>query len=266
MKENNGFVKLHRKILQWGWFHDHNTLVVFIYLLLMANFEEHEYRGTKLKPGQLVSGRKRIAEDLGMSEQSVRTALTHLKSTNEITIKTTKLFSIITIVNYEQYQEINQVTNQQSTNNQPTTNHTQEGKKLRNNYSISKEILSESEDSQGDTARDRIIRAWNELPLQNIKTIGKGSTRYTLLQARTKEYGLGAILEAITIIGRSPFLLGQNKRGWTITFDWFIKPNNFPKVLEGNYLDKDSSGNEVNRMTDEEFAALAAAHEGADEW
>ncbi|MBQ7644355.1 MAG: hypothetical protein IJS84_04960, partial [Spirochaetales bacterium] len=67
-------------------------------------------------------------------------------------------------------------------------------------------------------------------------------------------------------IARSSFLIGQNKTSWMVTFDWFVKPNNFPKVLEGNYLDKDQTGKEINRMSDEEFAALAAKHEGADEW
>ena len=35
---------------------------------------------------------------------------------------------------------------------------------------------------------------------------------------------------------------GQNNRNWTITFDWLIKPNNFIKVLEGNYDDKENKG------------------------
>ena len=41
-------------------------------------------------------------------------------------------------------------------------------------------------------------------------------------------------------INNSKFLKGQAK-DFEITFDWFIKPNNFVKVLEGNYKDKDSA-------------------------
>ena len=44
-----------------------------------------------------------------------------------------------------------------------------------------------------------------------------------------------SVLQAIDEISTSDFLKGQNNKGWTITFDWFIKPNNFIKVLEGNY-------------------------------
>lgn len=82
-----------------------------------------------------------------------------------------------------------------------------------------------------------IIDKWNTLGLQNIKFINSGTKRYTMLQARIKEYGIDAIISAIENISNSSFLRGQNRKGWTITFDWLIKPNNFLKVLEGNYKD-----------------------------
>ena len=56
-----------------------------------------------------------------------------------------------------------------------------------------------------------------------------------MLRARIAEYGTDAVLEAIEKIRNSDFLKGQNAKGWIITFEWFVKPNNFPKVLEGNY-------------------------------
>ena len=122
----NGFIKLHRKILEWGWYDDPNTKIVFLHLLLTANYAESSYKGIDLKPGQTVTGRKALSEALGISEQEVRTALNHLKSTNEITIKSTNKFSVVTIVNWESYQCVgdestNEVTDN-LTNNQPTTN------------------------------------------------------------------------------------------------------------------------------------------------
>lgn len=84
---------------------------------------------------------------------------------------------------------------------------------------------------------DELIALWNSLDLpSNVASIK--NTRLTQLKARIKEYSYEQVLEAIHSIGQSPFLLGQNDRGWAITIDWFLKPNNFPKVLEGNYLDK----------------------------
>lgn len=128
---NEGYITLSYKILKWGWYSDANTARVFIHLLLNANWHDSEYHGYPILRGQCVFGRKQFSEDLLISEQSIRTAINHLKSTNEITIKVTNKFSVITIVNYSVYQicrdEINQQNNQQSniqlTNNQPTTNH-----------------------------------------------------------------------------------------------------------------------------------------------
>lgn len=60
------------------------------------------------------------------------------------------------------------------------------------------------------------------------------------VNARYKEHGLEAIYKAIDNVSKSSFLRGQNKRGWTATFDWVFLPNNFVKVLEGNYMPKDA--------------------------
>lgn len=85
-----------------------------------------------------------------------------------------------------------------------------------------------------------VMEEWNKLNLQKVIAINSGTKRQKLLNARLKEYGLEKVLEAIRIIDKSSFLKGQNKDGWIITFDWFLKPSNFIKVLEGNYTNKES--------------------------
>lgn len=130
-----GYIKLHRKFTKWGWYSDPNTKAVFLHLLLTASWEECEYRGYKIKPGQVVTGRKLLKKELKLSEQEIRTALEHLKSTNEITIKSTNKFSIITIENWGKYQlgESGPTSKSTSnlTNNQPTTNHIKESKEYK---------------------------------------------------------------------------------------------------------------------------------------
>ena len=129
--QNGNYIRIYRKIMRWEWYTNGNTMRVFFHLLLNANWKDGRYRGYEIPRGSLVVGRKKLAKELKMSEQSVRTALEHLKSTNEITTKTTNRFTIVTLVNYDNYQVIgndgnhqtNQQPNQQSTNNQPTTNH-----------------------------------------------------------------------------------------------------------------------------------------------
>ena len=122
MAGNEGYIKLHRKFRKWGWYDDANTTRVFLHLLLGARWTETEYRGEKLKAGDVLFGRKKFAKDLGISEQNVRTAIEHLLKTGEIsTSKVTNRFTIFHVENWGSYQgqdeDTNQQTNQQLTNN-----------------------------------------------------------------------------------------------------------------------------------------------------
>jgi biotin operon repressor len=128
----NNDITLNRKILKWGWYKDSITKDVFIHLLLNANWHSGEHLGQPLLRGQCIFGRKIFSKELGISEQSIRTAINHLKSTNEITIKSTNKFSVITIVNYNVYQSSKneceqtmnpQIMNEKSTNKSTNKNH-----------------------------------------------------------------------------------------------------------------------------------------------
>lgn len=129
-----GFIKLHRKILNWEWYSDSYMVHLFIHLLFTANHKDGKWRGIEIKRGQLITGRHSLCKSTGISPQSVRTCLIRLKSTNEIAIQTTNRYSIITLCNYELYQKKQptkqptkqQTINNQLTNGQPATNHKQE--------------------------------------------------------------------------------------------------------------------------------------------
>lgn len=135
----NGWIKLHRKILDWEWFTSPSTLQLFIYLLLRANKEDKKWRGILIKRGQLVTSVATISEETKLSTQQVRTSLNRLKSTNEITSETTNRFTLVTVCKYESYQlyeEVEQQTKQQAlqqTNNKQITNKQQQ---LKNNKNI----------------------------------------------------------------------------------------------------------------------------------
>lgn len=94
-RENTTYVKLFRKMLTWEWYGDTNTTRLFLHILLKVNYEPSRYRGHEIGAGECVFGRKKWAKELGMSERQVRTALEHLKSTNEVTTKATNKFTII---------------------------------------------------------------------------------------------------------------------------------------------------------------------------
>lgn len=137
----NGFIKLHRQIVEWGWYKDPNTKALFLHLLLTANFRPREYMGHKLQPGQTVVGRKALAETLGITENQVRTAMDHLRQTGEITTKATNRFTIVTIEKWESYQlKDDEITNKPPADNQQTTNRPPHLKNEKNDKNEKKEV------------------------------------------------------------------------------------------------------------------------------
>ena len=84
----------------------------------------------------------------------------------------------------------------------------------------------------------RVMNCWNTLGLQQLVRLDGTSRRGRMLRARIREYGVETVLEAIEKVRQSPFLRGQNGKNWVITFEWLVRPNNFSKVLEGNFDDR----------------------------
>ena len=144
----NGFILLHRKIIEWEWYQNPNTFRVFLHCLLMANYTDGRFEGMDIKRGQFVTSLPNLAKQTSLSVQQVRTALAHLKSTGEITDSSTSKFRVITVVKYDQYQQDNRQNNSQSTGEQQASNrqstgeqqqynnNNKETKKKRNNLSI----------------------------------------------------------------------------------------------------------------------------------
>lgn len=132
----------------------------------------------------------------------------------------------------------------------------------RNSQSREEKSREENKDSIKDTIRsteiERIVTEWNALSKYGIKSISKindGTNRQKWLKARIQQYSIDDILKALANIRSSSFLQGKNKTGWVITFDWFIRPNNFPKVLEGNY--NDEHGNREDRPRSDKYEEKA---------
>ena len=114
------------------------------------------------------------------------------------------------------------------------------------------QVLSFSNENDCRAEAQRVIEEWNTLEslgVAPVNTISKESRRYKMLCSRIKEHGEEKVLDAICRIRASDFLLGR-KTDFTITFDWFVKPNNFAKVADGNYSNKVRSGTtaEENRQ------------------
>lgn len=136
----NGWIKIHRKMVDWEWYSDTNTFRLFFHLLLTANSEDKRWQGIVVKRGQVVISYDTIAKRLGLSIRQARTSLAKLISTNEITKQTTNRYTLVTICKYEDYQqnpnEVRQAKSQaerQANDKQTTSNLTPERQQHKKN-------------------------------------------------------------------------------------------------------------------------------------
>lgn len=104
MQESSGYIKLYRKLVQWGWYKDNAVKCLFLHCLLTASFKEFKWMGNSMKAGQFVTSYKALSEILGFTVQQIRTALKKLESTKEIKVESTNKYTIITVLNWESYQ------------------------------------------------------------------------------------------------------------------------------------------------------------------
>lgn len=123
-----GYIKLYKKLDNWQWYRDSNTLHVFLDLLLEANYEDSEIGLIQVKRGQVLTSLNRLSERTGLSFRQIRTSLSKLEKTGEIDKQTTNRYTIISIKNYSQYQDIDK----QATNKRQTNDNIKEYKEIKN--------------------------------------------------------------------------------------------------------------------------------------
>ena len=245
---------------------------LFIYLLLKASCEDKQWQGITVKRGQLVTSNGSMRRDLKLSEQQIRTCIKRLISTGEITYQSTNRYVIITICNYDKYQENKSIANE-PINEQANTLPTDEQRAINEQTTTSKEIknirnkeISISEDidtkksrkaaSPSASAEAQAEEPTEKIPFAEIKNLWNstctGFARLVVIsdnrrnKIRNRVAEMGGVEKALPIIKTifekaqaSSFLKGDNKRGWKASFDWFFENDkNWVKVFEGNYDEK----------------------------
>ncbi len=278
MSNGERFIKLYPKMLEWGWYKDKNTKILFLHCLLKANWKAGEWRGIKYERGQFITSLASLAAETGLSISEIRTAFLHLEMTNELTSKSTSKYRIVTVVSYDKYQSFDKVNDNeiaessQSLSNRyriieynitssslNNSNELYKDSDVRPSFdeepsiSINQETDSVAKPTEKPKTRfndeiQQVVDAWNSLADVGVKPITKmaaDTKRMQSLVARIRQYGIDDVIKAIDRIRRSKFLIGENHRGWQISFDWFVKPNNFPKVMEGNYDDQTERDDDI---------------------
>lgn len=213
------------------------------HLIRRANYSDTEFEGKTVKRGQLVIGRHALSKQTGISEQSVRTCINRLKSTNEITVESTNKFSVITICNYERYQggkdttnqQINQESNQQLTSNQPATNQQlttsnnnkkEENEKKIDYYALHPSSLGSNPGPLNQELADKAFQIGGKINkwrvahgLKQMKALLDGTEKKVVIVLRTEtDFDIDKIMEAANL---QPIL-------WTkglFNLDWLTKRN-----------------------------------------
>ena len=216
--KEQGFIKLYRSMFQWEWWDDINTFRLFATILMMANWKSKKWHNQDIPRGSFWTSLKTLSQKSGLSIQEVRTSLSKLKSTNELTIKSTKRGRLITVVNYDFYQDddrkatntsTNKLTdNQQTINKQSTiTKEVKESKELKN-------VIVVGHDDQ---------EIWKRLSESDIDRIYKlyPETGGILIDAGARE-----VKENRRRVEKPvPYILSYAKRvGWDDKADQFREP------------------------------------------
>lgn len=249
---NSGYVKLWRKSIDGGWLSNHVLWCFWCYCLMKASHKPTKvligFQEVFLQKGQFIFGRKKCSKELNTSERSVRTCLHTLKTTNNLTIKTTNKFSIITVVNWELYQDDDRKTghqndhqsDQQPTNNRPTTDHIQECKEDKED-NLLVGLESQTADRNGHIPYEDIKNLYNkildELPHCKFMT---DKRRKQIKSCWHQEKGRTDTLEFwsefFEFVKQSEFLMGKTVKPWNgCNLEWITKIGNFIKIREGSY-------------------------------
>lgn len=237
------YLKLFRKMLEWEWYKDTNTKMVFIHMLLKANWTAGRFMGVEIPVGSFASSLSNLAAETNLSQQNVRTAIKHLKSTGEITYISHGKFTVFTINNYGKYQATNKQDNtqltgfQQGANTEVTTieERKKERKEEYNNTSYEVSPESDKECHVFATIRELYNSVCGSYPRLVKMSEGRKKAIKARLNTGYTVDDFGKLFEKAEA---SDFLRGKNDRNWSADFDWLIKDSNMAKVLEGKYDSK----------------------------
>ena len=140
MSYNEGWVVFYRRLIDWEWFRDSKTFQLFAYCIFRANITSGSWRGIDYQRGEFITTLANLSAATGQTTQEIRTRLLRLRSTGEISIKTTNKYTIIIVCKYDIYQPSISIIQQrknkdeQQTINKQSTNNQHKYKNIRNNH------------------------------------------------------------------------------------------------------------------------------------
>ena len=238
-----GFIKIHRQITEWEWYTDIPCRILFEHCLFKANYEDKKWQGIVIERGSFVTSYENLAFETGLTVQQIRTALNKLKSTGELTSKSTSRYSMITVNNWEKYQTDNTPSNKQITNEQQTNNKQITTTSYKDSYKKKERNKEREEDNNTRVICDPYINPTKTLFLEEYQKIMGTTPRLSSFECnRLVELSANnpdikeLIPEAVRRLKRIDF--GDIQ--FTPTASWLLKGNNFERVINGEFEPKKS--------------------------
>ena len=254
--KTSGFFKLHRSMFDNpAVMKDADYFITWVYILAQAEWEDGkkvDFGGEviELKAGQFTTGvsgqmlddLKKVNNDLNVSK--LNRVLKKFKTEKQIEQRTDHQCSLITVLNWDRYQNSEQ-RNEQRVNNDRTTseqrvNTNKEYKEKKEDKEVKKDLSNDKSDIYPVSHHKKIVDEWNtlsDLGIKTLRSITPNSNREKNLKARLKEFGEDSFKEIVDHIRHSKYLQGK-VNGWKVDFDWVVLPSNYQKVLDGKYDDK----------------------------
>lgn len=234
----SGYVKEYRSIMQWEWYTDYKTAHLFRHCILKANYEAKKWRGIEIRVGQFVTSLAHLAQETGLSVRQVRTSLEKLKSTNELTSKTTNQYSIITINNWEKFQANDKQLDKQMTSKRQTNDKQMTTTKESKEYKESKEIKNISLLSEKTKKEDPLLSKSTKFFISEFSNIF-GSKPFLSFNDRVKINELSAqyedFNELITTALQRLKSIDFKDIDYKPSASWLLKGNNFERVMNGEF-------------------------------
>lgn len=143
-----GWICLHRGLLDWEWYNDINVTRLFIHCLLRANHKPKQWRGIDIARGQFWTSLPSLQQETGLSASQIRTCINKLKSTGELAVKSQATGRMVTVLKYNDYQENDRlpdrpVTDQSQTSDRQVTANNNDNKE-NNDNTVTKELISKT--------------------------------------------------------------------------------------------------------------------------
>lgn len=227
---NEGYIKLFRKMLEWEWYQDAAVSRVFLHLLLTANYEDKQWKGRNVRRGQRVTSSQMIADELLLSKKTVYSALKKLESTGEIQCEPHNKYTLITVRHFDDYQAEPDEKQAPQATKTPTRPRS--------------EVVDEF---------NRICISLPKVELVTLNHIHMISEAKNTL----RDVPFSVLFERVE---RSAYLTGETPHHFVASFEWIMRAYNIEKIMSGKY---DDNSDRKGVMPDER-ANQYGSNNGAD--